>query len=202
MAKERSKKQKAAAKKLGDAAKLKAARKVIAELEKDAENEKALADIAASEEINRTARSAETREKTTRRKPWEPPSMLEAPPPPAGFHHHWIRAELIGEADKINMSKQMRQGYEVVRGDEYPDFELPTIEDGKHAGVISVGGLILARIPIETKKERDAYYSRLTQNQMAAIDNELKGHSQTIMPIEAPVRSTRTEFGNPDKDMD
>jgi len=147
---------------------------------------------------NRAPRSADTRENTTRRKPWEPPSMLEAPKPPLGYHHRWIRAEMLGEADKINMSKRMREGFEPVRASDYPDFELPTIEDGKHAGVISVGGLILARIPLETVKERNAYYSNLTNNQLKAIDNELKAQSQAIMPIGTPERSTRTEFGNPD----
>jgi hypothetical protein len=33
----------------------------------------------------------------------------------------------------------------LVRGDEYPDYHVPTVDDGRHAGVISVGGLLLVR---------------------------------------------------------
>ena len=42
--------------------------------------------------------------------------------------------------------------------EEIGDFELPSIQDGKHAGVIAVGGLLLAKIPLETRNERNAYY--------------------------------------------
>jgi len=148
---------------------------------------------------SRAARSASTRESETRRKPWEPPAMLEAPPPPPGYHHRWLRADMLGEADKINMSKHLRQGFEVVRGDDYPDWNLPTVEDGKHAGVISVGGLILGRIPIETVDERNAYYAEVTRNQMSGVDNELAAQSNSVMPIGAPERTAKTSFGNPEK---
>ena len=35
--------------------------------------------------VKRTPRAKTTREKTARRKPWAPPSMLDAPPAPDGF---------------------------------------------------------------------------------------------------------------------
>ena len=98
---------------------------------------------------DRSPREATTRAKTTRRKPWTPPSKLEAPEAPAGFKHRWIRTALRGEEDKINVNSRIREGWEPVRADEYPDLadRYPTIDDGKHAGVIGVGGLMLARIP-------------------------------------------------------
>ena len=34
--------------------------------------------------LNRSVRDSDTRETTTRRKPWAPPSRLDAPPAPAG----------------------------------------------------------------------------------------------------------------------
>jgi len=150
----------------------------------------------------RAKRSAITREKETRRKPWRPPAMLDAPDPPEGFHHRWIRAEMANQPDKLNMSKRMREGFELVRGAEYPDFDVPTIDDGKHAGVISVGGMILARIPIETVAERRTYYKGRVDAQMRAIDNELMSHSNSAMPIQAPSRDSATEFGNPDNKGD
>ena len=50
--------------------------------------------------VDRTPRAAQTRTAKTRRKPWQPPSMLDAPPPPAGFAHRWIRAEVRGFDDR------------------------------------------------------------------------------------------------------
>ena len=96
---------------------------------------------------DRTSRSAETRAKTARRKPWQPPSMLDAPEAPPGYKHRWVRAEVRGHDDKANMAKRIREGFEPVRAEDHPDFDAPMIEDGKHAGVIGVGGLILAKIP-------------------------------------------------------
>ncbi len=88
----------------------------------------------------RQARSTETREKTSRRKPWAPPSRLEAPEPPAGFRHRWIRTDLRGEEDKMNVHAKLREGWEPVRADEYKDSSYSVIEEGKFAGVIGNGG--------------------------------------------------------------
>ena len=109
------------------------------------------------EQNNRTPRSAETRAKDTARKPWRPPSMLDTPPAPEGYTYRWIRAELVGEEDRKNVMSRMREGVELVRAEEIGDFELPTMDDGRHAGVVAVGGLLLAKIPNETREERNAY---------------------------------------------
>ena len=66
----------------------------------------------------RTSRSSQTREKTARRQPWRPPSRLDAPTPPAGFKYRWIRAEVMGQEDKKNVSARMREGYD-PKSDEY-----------------------------------------------------------------------------------
>ena len=45
---------------------------------------------------------------------------------------------------------KLRSGWEFVRADEYPNDDYPSSRDsGKYAGVIGVGGLVLARIPEE-----------------------------------------------------
>ena len=58
----------------------------------------------------RTPRANSTREKTAQRKPWAPPSMLEAPPAPDGYKHRWIRAEVRGFDDRKNISAKLRGG--------------------------------------------------------------------------------------------
>lgn len=144
--------------------------------------------------LNRAPR--ETRDGAARRKPWAPPSRLDAPSAPPGYKHRWIRAESGGQEDRINVAGKLREGYELVRADEYPDFTAPSVEDGRHAGVLSVGGLILARIPEETVEERRSYYSSRTHDQLKAVDNDLlKSNSHHSMRIDRPSRQTKVSFG-------
>ena len=147
----------------------------------------------------KTSRSADTREKTQRKRVWQRPSSLDAPPAPDGYIHRWIRSEVQGFQDTKNVINRLREGYELVRADEYPDWHLPTIEDGKHAGVIGVGGLLLARIPEELIAQRNAYYAGLTEDQITAVDNDLMKDAHPSMPISKPERQSRVTFGGSQK---
>ena len=144
---------------------------------------------------DRTSRTTVTREKQIRRKPWTPPSTLDAPPAPEGYTHRWIRESIMGFDDKKNLSARLREGFELVRADEYPDFEAPTVQDGKHAGVIGLGGLILARFPLESKAERQEYFQNMTRDQMKAVDNDMMREQHPSMPILKPERQSRVTFG-------
>jgi len=145
----------------------------------------------------RTPRANETRVKETRREPWKPPSILDAPPPPEGYTHRWIRTEVAGFDDRKNVSARIREGWELVRGEEYPDFDIPTIQDGQHAGIIGVGGLLLARIPLEIVEERNDYFRGMTRQQMTAVDNDLAREQHPAMSISKPDRQSRVTFGGP-----
>ena len=149
-------------------------------------------------EDNKTPRAVQTREKTTRRKPWAPPSSLDAPPAPDGFKHRWIRAEVMGLDDNKNLSSRLREGFELVRADS--DTQFPTIQEGKYKGVIGVGGLLLARIPVEIVEERIAYFAEQTQDKENAINNDLLKEEHPSMPISKPDRQSRVTFGGNRKD--
>tara|TARA_Y100000401_G_scaffold22127_1_gene14819 strand:- start:262 stop:708 length:447 start_codon:yes stop_codon:yes gene_type:complete len=141
-----------------------------------------------------TPRSDMTRAKTTRRKPWAPPSKLDAPKPKDGYKHRWIRTHLRGDDDQMNVHSRLREGYEPVRADEYPDQQFASVEEGKHEGVIGNGGLMLAKIPEETVEERTEYFRDQTRNQMTAVDQDLMKEQHPSMPIEKSRRSKVT-FG-------
>jgi hypothetical protein len=150
--------------------------------------------------INRTSRANQTREKTAARKPWAPPSMLDAPPAPDGYKHRWIRAETRGYDDRKNISAKMREGWELVRQDEYPDFESPVVETGKYEGVFGVGGLMLARIPVETIKERTDYFAKRNADQLEAVDSDMmRENAHSTMTISKADRQSRVTFGGPRK---
>ena len=149
----------------------------------------------ANNEQGRTSRSADTRAKKDARKPWSPPTMLDTPPAPDGYTYRWIRAEIVGQEDRKNVTSRLREGFDLVRAEELDGFEIPTMDDGKHAGVVSVGGLLLAKIPNETREERNSYFEQRAQTQQDAVDNDLMRESDPSSPILKPERKSSVTFG-------
>ena len=146
----------------------------------------------------KTSRAAVTRSKTERPKVYKPPSSLDAPPAPDGFRHRWIRAESVGFQDSKNIYGRLREGYELVRADEYKDSDYPIVNEGKYAGVIGVGGLLLARIPIELAEARMAYQRTQTEGQDESIENDLLKDQDKRMPIKID-RNSKHTFGGTKK---
>ena len=156
----------------------------------------------AEQTLDKTPRASKTRAAKPRRQPWRPPSLLDAPPPPEGFVHRWIRAEVRGFDDRKNISARVREGWELVRKDEYPDFEAPSIDTGRYEGVFGVGGLLLARIPKETVEERKDYFTQMNADAMQAVDNDLMKETQHhSMAIQKPERQSRVTFGGPKTEL-
>ena len=146
---------------------------------------------------NKTSRAAVTRSKTERPKEYKPPSSLDAPTAPDGFRHRWIRAESMGFNDTKNIHGRLRSGYELVRADEYDADSYPVVMDGKYAGVIGVGGLLLARIPEELAQSRVDYQKRQTEGQDEAVENDLLKDQDKRMPMK--FERTSKNFGGTKK---
>ncbi len=149
-------------------------------------------------DTNKTSRAAETRSKTERPKEYKPPSSLDAPPAPDGFRHRWIRAESMGFNDTKNIHGRLRSGYELVRADEYDTDTYPTVLDGKYAGVIGVGGLLLARIPEELAQSRMDYQQKQTEGQDESVETDLLRDQDKRMPIKID-RNSKHTFGGTKK---
>ena len=145
-----------------------------------------------------TSRASQTRSKTERPKKWTPPTSLDAPKPPAGFRHRWIRAEIVGFDDTKNVMGQLRSGWVLVRADEYEGQDYPVVKDGKYAGIIGVGGLLLARIPEEIAKQRDEYFKKQTEARDEAVETDLMKEQHPSMPINID-RQTSVTFGGTKK---
>ena len=153
----------------------------------------------------RTSRSADTREKDNRPKIWKMPSALEIPEEAAeqaksqGITYRWVRESVLGQDDKTNVSKRFREGFVPVRPDELPGFhDLPTVDDGRHAGIIGVGGLILCKIDKEIADQRNEFFEQQTQNQMTAVENDLMREENPSMPITTN-RTSKVTFGGSGK---
>ena len=148
-----------------------------------------------NEETKKPLRAAGTRTKTERLKEYKPPSSLDAPQAPDGFRHRWIRAESMGFNDTKNIHGRLRSGYELVRADEYDTEEYPIVLDGKYAGVIGVGGLLLARIPEELAQSRMDYQKKQTDGQDEAVESDLLRDQDKRMPMKFE-RSSKNFGGN------
>ena len=118
----------------------------------------------------RTSRQSTTRVKEARRKEWTPSSSLDAPPAPNGYSHRWIRLATSGFDDTSNVSRKLREGWEFVRADtllsEIGENDYPVLSEGKHSGIIGIGGLALARIPTEILESRAEYFKKITQDRI------------------------------------
>ena len=150
-------------------------------------------------ENKKTSRANETRSKTERPKVWVHPSALDAPPAPDGFRYRWIRAESVGFQDTKNISGRLREGYELVRSEEVENAsDYPTVEDGKYKGVVGVGGLLLAKVPEEIAKQRQAYMTDRHKQRDEAVRNDLMKEQDSRMPINVD-RQSRVTFGGTKK---
>ena len=146
----------------------------------------------------KTSRESESRTKLSRKKDWTPPSSLDAPAAPQGYAHRWIRTATAGFEDVANVSKKLREGWEFVKAEtiksEIGENDYPVISEGKHAGLIGIGGLVLARIPEEILLARAEYFRKITQDRTDAIDRDLMKEQHPDMPINID-RQSRVTFG-------
>ena len=151
------------------------------------------------EKDKKTSRANQTRSKSERPKVWVPPSSLDAPPAPNGFRYRWIRAESVGFQDTKNISGRIREGYELVRAEEVENAsDYPVLDEGRYKGVIGVGGLLLAKVPIEIAKQRQAYMTSRHQERSDAVENDLMKEQDERMPINVE-RQSRVTFGGTKK---
>ena len=144
---------------------------------------------------NRASRDSDSREHEQRVQEWRPGSALDAPEPPVGYKHRWIRESVMEYDDKTNVHKKRQEGWELVRAEEYPEYFGPIVDEGRNAGIIGVGGLVLARIPVEMAEQRSKHYQGVSQNQMDAVDRDWMRENNPAMPKLNPQRKSSVSFG-------
>ena len=149
-----------------------------------------------NDEVNeiRTTRDLETRDVVERPKQWSAPELLPEPDKQAGYSYRWIRVSTLNTADPRNLSGKLREGWEPVRIEEQPKFQLLVDPDSRFKDSIEIGGLLLCKTPTELVDQRNAHYNKLTQSQTEAVDNNLMRQSDPRMPIFRESKSSTT-FG-------
>jgi len=145
-------------------------------------------------EQNRKSRSIETRVQEERPKQWSQPELLPEPDKQAGFSYRWVRVSTLNTADPRNLSAKLREGWEPVKAEEQPQFQLLIDPNSRFKDNIEIGGLLLCKTPIEFVQQRNAHYAKQTQAQTDAVDNNLMRQSDPRMPLFKENKSS-TSFG-------
>jgi hypothetical protein len=143
---------------------------------------------------NRIPREVDTRQQDERPKQWQAPELLPEPDKQAGFAYRWIRVSMLNSADPRNLSSKLREGWEPVRAEEQPKFQLLVDPDSRYKDNIEIGGLLLCKTPIELVEQRTEYYEKQTQSQTDAVDNNLMRQNDPRMPLFNERKST-SSFG-------
>jgi hypothetical protein len=143
---------------------------------------------------NRLARELETRAQQERPKQWTPPELLPEPDKQPGFTYRWIRISTLNNADPRNISAKFREGWEAVKLEEQPKFQLLIDPTSRFKDNIEVGGLLLCKTPTELVEQRNAYYQKQSEQQVEAVDNSLMKQNDPRMPLFNERRS-ETSFG-------
>ena len=143
---------------------------------------------------NKLTRELETREITERPKQWMPAELLPEPDKQAGYAYRWIRVSTLNNADPRNLSAKLREGWEPVKLEEQPKFQMLADPTSRYKDNIEIGGLLLCKTPEEFVKQRNEYYSKQAQAQTDSVDNTLMRQSDPRMPLFNERKST-TSFG-------
>jgi hypothetical protein len=132
---------------------------------------------------NRLARELESRTQTERPKQWSQPELLPEPDKQAGYAYRWIRVSTLNQPDPRNLSAKLREGWEPVRLEEQPKFQLLADPNSRFKDNIEVGGLLLCKTPLEFVDQRNSHYAKQADAQMNAVENTLMRQSDPRMPL-------------------
>jgi len=144
---------------------------------------------------NRKDRDIEARKET---REWKPPSLLPEIKQEPGWAYRWVRVSLANEADNLNVSSRMREGWEPVKHSDHPEVNLPVNPNSSFGDSIEIGGLLLCKMPQEMVDQRNEYYKDKAKAQEQAVDNNLMRQNDPRMPLFSDKKSTAS-FGKGNK---
>ena len=142
----------------------------------------------------RLARELESRTQTERPKTWQPASALPEPDKEPGYAYRWIRVSNLNVADPSNVSAKMREGWEPVKAEEQPKFQMMVDPNSRFKNNIEVGGLLLCKIPEEFMAQRGEYFAKKNRYQIDSVDNNFMRENNPKMPLFSE-RKSSSSFG-------
>lgn len=143
---------------------------------------------------NRLDRELDTRARTTRKRAWNRPDVLPTITPKPGFEYHWVRVATRGQADPMNVSLKLREGWEPVKAADHPEVYLANVESDRFKDNIVIGGLLLCSAPKEMVEDRTEHYQQQSEAQIRSVDNNFMRENDPRMPLFSE-RKTKVTFG-------
>ena len=143
---------------------------------------------------SRLQREITNRTTQERPKQWQQAELLPEPDKTPGYAYRWIRVSTLNAPDPRNISGKLREGWEPVGIEEQPRFRLMVDPGSRFKDNIEVGGLLLCKTPQEFVEQRDAHFTKQSQNQVDAVDNTMMRQSDPRMPM-FKERKSSTSFG-------
>ena len=145
----------------------------------------------------RAPRALKSREHSERPKQWMPPQLLPEPIPEDGYTFRWVRVSTLNNADPVNISSKLREGWEPVKADTQPQMSFLVSRDERFPGAIMIGGLMLCKAPAEFMDQRADYYATQARSQMESVDNNFMRENDPRMPLfnERKTEVSRSRFG-------
>lgn len=149
-----------------------------------------------TKEVSVRTREVETRETQMRETPWKPAALTPSPNPREGLDFRYVRASMRGEADNINVSQAMREGWEPVLASDYPELMVVSDRDSQYPDNVLIGGLLLCSRPSEIGKQIELHAMKEIDDQMEAVDRNYFREQDARMPMLQPERRSRISFGD------
>ena len=142
----------------------------------------------------RIDREQDTRDEFQRPDSWKPASLLPEFKKVPGWAYRQIRTSVMNDADNLNVSSKMREGWEPVKLADHPEMKLMVDQNSRFKDGVEIGGLLLCKIPQEFVEQRKAHYAKQAQQQADAVDNSFMKQNDPRMPLFSEKKST-TSFG-------
>ena len=157
-----------------------------------------MADSREEEEVHDVSRmrDTETREKEMRETPWKPAPLTPKPNPRPGLDFRYVRASMRGEADNINVSQALREGWVPVLSSDYPELMIVSDRNSQYPDNVLIGGLLLCSRSTEIGDQVRKHAEKEAAQQMEAVDRNYFREQDSRMPMLKPERSTRITFGD------
>jgi hypothetical protein len=143
---------------------------------------------------NRQNREQEVRSEFQRADSWKPASLLPEFNKVPGWAYRWIRTSLLNDADNLNVSARMREGWEPVKLADHPEMKVMVDQNARFKDGIEIGGLLLCKIPQEFVDQRKAHYENIAKQQAEAVDNSFMKQNDPRMPLFSEKKS-EVKFG-------
>ena len=142
-------------------------------------------------------RETETREQEKRDTIWKPAPLLPQPNPREGLDFRYVRASARGEADNINVSQALRDGWVPVLSVDYPELQVINDRNSQYQENVEVGGLLLCKRPSHIGDKIRVHAMEEVRGQMEAVDRNYFREESARMPMLESERRTRaSKFGD------